>query len=80
MGKVLEDMGRVKEAIAAYKKAIEIDPVAPSAHYNIALIYAERQDWTQAVFWFEEALRANPADKDAAQLLAKALRARAEEV
>lgn len=71
----LSSRSRQEQAIEAYKKAIEINPVAPSAHYNIALIYAERQDWPQAVFWFEEALRANPADRDAARLLEKALRA-----
>ncbi len=63
-------------AIEAYKRAIEIDPIAPSAHYNVGLIHAERQDWEQAEEWFEAALRANPADKDAAYWLKRVRAAR----
>lgn len=70
----ISSRSRQEKAIAAYKKAIEIDPVAPSAHYNIALIYSERKDWAAAVEWFEAAVRANPADRDASLLLAKARR------
>lgn len=54
------------KAIAAYQRALELDPIAFSVHYNVGLIYAERQDWPQAEHWFQAALRANPADKDAA--------------
>ncbi|NOZ73070.1 MAG: tetratricopeptide repeat protein [Chloroflexi bacterium] len=75
----ISSYSRQEKAIEAYKKAIEINPVATSAHYNIALIYAERQDWPQAVSWFEAALRANPADRDAARLLEKARQALAQE-
>jgi len=70
---------RQDRAIEAYKKAIELDPVAPSAHYNVGLIYADRKDWDQAVRWFEDAVRANPADKDARWWLEKARKARDEE-
>lgn len=63
---------RQDQAIAAYERAIELDPVAPSAHYNIGLIYTERADWEQAAAWFQEAVRANPADRDAAYWLKKA--------
>ncbi len=75
----LSSRSRQDQAIAAYKRAIEINPVAPNAHYNIALIYAERKDWSRAIAWFEAALRANPADRDAARLLAKARRMHAPE-
>jgi tetratricopeptide (TPR) repeat protein len=63
---------RQEQAIAAYERAIELDPVAPSAHYNVGLIHAERQDWEQAIRWFEAAIRANPADKDARLWLKRA--------
>ena len=69
---------RQDRAIEAYKKAIELDPVAPSAHYNVGLIHAERKDWDEAIRWFEDAIRANPADKDARWWLAKAKKAREE--
>jgi tetratricopeptide (TPR) repeat protein len=63
---------RQDRAIAAYQRAIELDPVAPSAHYNVGLIHAERGDWEQAIDWFEAAVRANPLDKDARLWLKRA--------
>ena len=63
---------RQDQAIAAYERAIELDPVAPSAQYNIGLIYAEQKDWEQAAHWFQAAIRANPADQDSAYWLKKA--------
>ena len=63
---------RQDKAIAAYERAIALDPVAPSAHYNVGLIHAERKDWEQAIRWFEAAVRANPRDKDARLWLKRA--------
>jgi tetratricopeptide (TPR) repeat protein len=63
---------RQDKAIAAYQRAIELDPTAPSAHYNVGLIHAERKDWEQAIHWFEAAVRANPLDKDARLWLKRA--------
>lgn len=54
-----------ERAIDVYKRAIEVDPVAENAHYSIGLIYAERQDWSQAESWFLAALQAHPNDADA---------------
>ncbi len=62
---------RQNQAIGAYEHAIALDPVAPSAHYNIGLIYAEQKSWGQAADWFQAALRANPNDRDAATWLKK---------
>jgi len=63
---------RQDKAIAAYQRAIELDPIAPSAHYNVGLIHAERKDWEQAIQWFEAAVQANPLDKDARLWLKRA--------
>ncbi len=68
----LTPRARRDQAIEAYKKAIELDPVAPSAQYNIGLIYAEQKSWEQAADWFQAAVRANPADQDAVYWLKKA--------
>ncbi len=70
---------RQDKAIAAYQRAIELDPVAPSAHYNVGLIHAERKDWEKAIQWFEAAVRANPRDKDARLWLKRARQAYEEE-
>jgi tetratricopeptide (TPR) repeat protein len=68
----LSPRDRQDRAIAAYKRAIELDPVAPSAHYNVGLIHAERKEWEEAIDWFEAAVRANPLDKDARLWLKRA--------
>jgi len=66
---------RQDKAIAAYQRAIELDPVAASAHYNVGLIHAERKDWEEAIVWFEAAVRANPRDQDARLWLKRARQA-----
>ncbi len=69
---------RQDKAIEAYRRAIELDPIAPSAHYNVGLIHAQRQDWDEASQWFEAAVQANPLDKDARLWLKRARSAAAE--
>ncbi len=52
-------------AIAAFQKALELNPAAPSVAYNLGLIFRDRQDIEQAIYWFRRAVQANPQDKDA---------------
>lgn len=54
-----------QKALAAFKKAYELDPKTPHVAYNIGLIYRDRQENSEAVAWFKRALQANPTDKDA---------------
>jgi tetratricopeptide (TPR) repeat protein len=61
-----------QKAIVAFKRALTIDPVAPSVAYNLGLIYRDQKEFKEAVFWFKEAVKANPRDKDA-RILAKRL-------
>ena len=58
-------------AIAAFERALALDPVAPSVAYNIGLIYRDRREHEQAIAWFERAVQTNPNDKDARNLLDK---------
>lgn len=58
-----------QQAIAAFKKAIDLDPKAPHVAYNLGLIYRDRQQTDQALHWFRQALAANPADKDARRFI-----------
>lgn len=53
------------KAIAAFERALEINPVAPNVAYNIGLIYRDRGDREEAITWFKRAVQANPADQDA---------------
>lgn len=62
------------DAIRAFRQALAIDPEHPHVYYNLGLIYEDRQDWLNARDMFREALRVNPADKDARTLLARAER------
>lgn len=56
-------------AIAAFEKALALNPDAPSVAYNLGLIYRDRQEVKQAIYWFRRALQANPQDRDAQTLL-----------
>lgn len=54
-----------ERAIAAYERALAIDPQAPNVHYNLGLIYLERNDPERAAICFHAALRTDPNDRDA---------------
>jgi len=60
-----------KEALKAFKTALEINPAAPNVAYNIALIHRDMKEYDLAAEWFREAIRANPADRDAQSQLTK---------
>lgn len=59
------------KAISAFKKALELNPIAPNVAYNIGLIYRDRQEKDEAITWFKKAIQANPMDNDAKRLLQK---------
>lgn len=75
----LELSGPVQQsqAIAAYQQALQIDPTAPNVHYNLGLIYKDRQEWPQAEACFLAALEVDPDDKDARTWLARLAQAEA---
>ena len=54
-----------ERAIAAYERALQLDPGAPNVHYNLGLIYKDRRDWPRAQAQFRRALEVNPDDDDA---------------
>ena len=60
-----------QKAIAAFRRALEINPAAPNVAYNIGLIYRDRHEREEAIYWFERALEHNPRDRDARSLLRK---------
>ncbi len=75
---VLADDEQQRQAIAAFERAIEIDPVAPNVHYNLALIHRDRGEIEQAMTRFQHAVQANPLDGDARRALER-LRKRQDE-
>lgn len=58
-----------KQAIAAYERALQIDPKAPNVHYHLGLIYKERGEFNRSSAFFQRALEVNPADRDAQRWL-----------
>jgi tetratricopeptide (TPR) repeat protein len=60
-----------ERAIAAFERALELNPAAPHVAYNLGLIHRDRQETERAVYWFGRALQANPLDRDAQRLLTR---------
>ena len=60
-----------RKAITAFETALEINSAAPNVAYNLGLIYRDRKENEKAIFWFEEAVKQNPNDRDARSLLHK---------
>lgn len=56
-------------AIAAFERALTLDPIAPSVAYNIGLIYRDRKETDKAIEWFQKAIQHNPNDRDARRIL-----------
>jgi len=52
-------------AINAFEKALELNPAAPSVHYNLGLIFVDRDEVDLAQAAFRRAIQANPMDRDA---------------
>lgn len=66
---VLATDAQQQQALAAFKRALELNPAAPSVAYNIGLIYRDRQETAEAIHWFRQAVAHNPQDRDARRIL-----------
>ncbi len=54
-----------ERAIAAYEKALWIDPNTPNVHYHLGLIYKQQGNLSRSSAMFQRALEINPNDRDA---------------
>jgi tetratricopeptide (TPR) repeat protein len=59
------------KAIGAFQRALQVDPFAPSAAYNIGLIHVDRGERDKAIAAFRLAAKSDPGDLDAKRLLKK---------
>lgn len=66
-------------AIEAYEKALSLNPNAPHVHYNLGLIYLERDDPIRASAHFYWALESDPSDRDARLWLERIRRGESDE-
>ncbi|MBD2054699.1 CHAT domain-containing protein [Oculatella sp. FACHB-28] len=73
-GRTLAARGRLNEAIAAYRRAIQIDPNLAVAHNNLGIVLARRGRLQEAVDAYREAIRLDPNLANAYNNLAEVLR------
>ncbi len=76
LGAALKEWGRIDEAIAHFRRALEIRPDYPDAQLNLANALAEKGDLNAARKAFEKALRGTTDDADVHYNLGIALIAR----
>ncbi len=67
--------GKLSEAIAEYKAALEGNASLPEAHSNLGLIYNQQHNYAQALSEFRKALAINPKDAITYNGIGAALRA-----
>ena len=65
----LKDGDKVKDAEAAVKRSLELDPGDAEAHYLLGMVYVQARLKARAVKSFQRALELNPAHLDADQQL-----------
>jgi protein O-mannosyl-transferase len=65
LGIALNDRGQTDEAMAHYRRAIELRPSYAEAHYNLGRLLAQKGQLDEAVTHYEKALEINPADAEA---------------
>jgi tetratricopeptide (TPR) repeat protein len=68
---VLATSEQQMQAIRAFEQALELNPAAPSVHYNLGLIFVDRHDDDLALEAFRHAVKVNPLDRDARAWLRK---------
>lgn len=66
LGNAHYEAGRWEEAIAAYQKAIELDPNYQAAYANLGVTYYQQQQFDLAASQYEKALELNPKDGEVA--------------
>jgi tetratricopeptide (TPR) repeat protein len=69
LGRHLETEGKIDEAIAAHKKAIEILPASAELHAELAGLYARNDRGREAVQQAELALQRDPENREANRIL-----------
>jgi tetratricopeptide (TPR) repeat protein len=62
MGNVYDDLGRYHEAIAEYKRAIELDPKYALPHTGIGNVYARLDRHEEAMAEYRRAIELDPKD------------------
>jgi len=64
LGAILYNEGNAKEAMALFRKAVELDPSSDVGHRNLAFAYAEKGVLNRAIQEYEAAIRLDPQDAE----------------
>jgi len=75
MGRYLESAGKVDEAAASFRKAIELDPKSAEPRAELAALFARQDKAAEAVDAAEDALKMNPKSREANRVLGSVLAA-----
>jgi tetratricopeptide (TPR) repeat protein len=73
LGDALVDRGRVDEAIAHYRRALQIQPTCAVAHHNLGLALIQQDCVDEAIVHYRKALQIQPSLEVAHSNLANAL-------
>jgi tetratricopeptide (TPR) repeat protein len=79
LGRHLEGNGKIDDAIAAFKKAIELEPESAEPRAELAALYARADKPREAVETAEAALAVDPKNKEANRILGSVLAGLAEQ-
>src|SRR5918993_3857991 len=79
LGRHLEGGGKIDDAIAAFKRAIELEPQSAEPRAELAALYARADKPREAVEVAEAALAVDPKNKEANQMLGSVLAGFAEQ-
>ena len=69
LGRHLENQGKIAEAIAAHRRAIDLDPSAAELRAELAGLYARQDQAVEALTEAEAALARDPANPEANRIL-----------
>jgi tetratricopeptide (TPR) repeat protein len=79
LGRYLEGGGKIDEAIAAFRKAIDLDPRSAEPRAELAALYARQDKAPDALTAAEDALKVDPRNREANRILGSVLAAFAEQ-
>jgi len=64
LGNIHKDIGRIPEAVGAYRETLKLDHKYKDAHFSLGELYQQVGDYKQAVYAYGQTLMLNPNDED----------------